>query len=57
MAIRQARGRVNFLRVHDVGSGWGPPHDFIDVEVVIKKGKLVIKPYDAGAGDADEDDD
>lgn len=27
-------GRVNFLRVHDVGGGFGPPNDTIDVEVV-----------------------
>ena len=28
-------GRLTFLRVHDVGTGFGPPQDFIDVEVVI----------------------
>lgn len=27
-------GRLTFLRVHDVGTGYGPPFDFIDVEVV-----------------------
>jgi hypothetical protein len=30
-----ASGRLTLLRVHDVGSGFGPPTDFIDVEVVI----------------------
>lgn len=30
----QTTGRVTFLRVHDVGSGYGPPDDHIDVEVV-----------------------
>lgn len=30
----QSRGKVTFLRVHDVGSGYGPPDDHIDVEVV-----------------------
>ena len=30
-----ARGRLTVLRVHDVGTGFGPPTDFIDVEVVI----------------------
>ena len=30
-----ARGKLTLLRVHDVGSGFGPPNDFIDVEVVI----------------------
>lgn len=30
-----AKGRLTVLRVHDVGTGFGPPSDFIDVEVVI----------------------
>lgn len=30
-----ARGKLTVLRVHDVGTGFGPPTDFIDVEVVI----------------------
>jgi len=30
-----AQGRLTVLRVHDVGTGFGPPTDFIDVEVVI----------------------
>jgi hypothetical protein len=30
-----ARGKLTMLRVHDVGTGFGPPTDFIDVEVVI----------------------
>lgn len=29
-------GKVTFLRVHDVGTGFGPPSDFIDVEVVMQ---------------------
>jgi hypothetical protein len=33
--IESAQGRITFLRVHDVGTGFGPPSDFIDVEVVI----------------------
>jgi hypothetical protein len=32
----QSSGKITFLRVHDVGTGFGPPSDFIDVEVVIK---------------------
>jgi hypothetical protein len=32
--LRESRGKVTFLRVHDVGTGFGPPSDFIDVEVV-----------------------
>jgi len=29
-------GNVTFLRVNDVGGGFGPANDFIDVEVVTK---------------------
>jgi photosystem II stability/assembly factor-like uncharacterized protein len=34
--LTAADGKLVFLRVHDVGTGWGPPSDFIDVEVVVK---------------------
>ena len=30
-----ATGKVVFLRVNDVGTGYGPPADFLDVEVVV----------------------
>jgi hypothetical protein len=33
--LAEAQGRIAFLRVHDAGTGFGPPSDFIDVEVVI----------------------
>jgi hypothetical protein len=38
MAVRliQSSGKLTFLRVNDIGSGFGPPSDFIDVEVVLK---------------------
>jgi len=36
MALLESWGKLTFLRVHDVGTGWGPPTDFIDVEVVCK---------------------
>lgn len=26
----QSSGKITFLRVHDVGTGFGPPTDFID---------------------------
>lgn len=42
--LRNSRGRVTFLRAHDVGSGWGPPADQLDVEVVFM--------LDTHAGDA-----
>jgi photosystem II stability/assembly factor-like uncharacterized protein len=34
--LLSAEGRVTLLRVHDVGTGYGPPTDFLDVEVVIQ---------------------
>jgi len=34
--LLQSSGKITFLRVHDVGTGFGPPSDFIDVEVVMK---------------------
>jgi hypothetical protein len=35
LQLRSATGKLAFLRVHNVGTGFGPPSDFIDVEVVI----------------------
>jgi hypothetical protein len=32
----ESKGRITFLRVHDVGTGFGPPTDFLDVEVVVQ---------------------
>jgi hypothetical protein len=34
--LLQATGKLSMLRVHDVGTGWGPPSDHLDVEVVIQ---------------------
>ncbi len=34
-AYVQKSGALSLLRVHDVGTGYGPNSDFIDVEVVI----------------------
>jgi len=34
--IAEVNGRLKFLRVHDVGGGFGPPSDFLDVEVVVQ---------------------
>jgi hypothetical protein len=33
--VLEAQGRITFLRVHDLGTGFGPPNDFLDVECVI----------------------
>jgi hypothetical protein len=32
--LLQSTGKLTFLRVHDVGTGFGPPGDSINVEVV-----------------------
>jgi hypothetical protein len=34
--VLAAEGRLSFLRVHDVGTKFGPPSDQIDVEVVVQ---------------------
>lgn len=34
MALLASTGKVSFLRVHDVGTAYGPAQDRIDVEVV-----------------------
>lgn len=31
----ESSGHVSLLRVHDVGTGYGPPNDYIDVEVIV----------------------
>ena len=36
MALLQATGKLSLLRVHDVGTKFGPPSDQIDVEVVFR---------------------
>ena len=34
-SLEAARGRITLLRVHDVGTGYGPPYDFIDAEIIV----------------------
>lgn len=34
-SLLAAEGKITVLRVHDLGTGFGPPTDFIDTEVVI----------------------
>lgn len=36
MALVQSTGKLTFLRVHDVGTKFGPPTDQIDAEVIMK---------------------
>ena len=35
-SVLSARGRIATLRVHDVGTGYGPPTDFFDGEVIVR---------------------
>ena len=34
--IFSTTGHIVFLRVHDVGTGFGPPLDFLDAEVIVR---------------------
>lgn len=34
-SLQAAQGRITLLRVHDEGTGYGPPNDFLDGEVVV----------------------
>ena len=34
-SLQVAVGRITLLRVHDVGTGFGPPYDFLDAEVIV----------------------
>lgn len=34
--IKQKTGKVSYLRAHNRGSGWGPPSDFLDAEVIVR---------------------
>lgn len=45
MALLQSKGKLTFLRVHDVGTKFGPPTDQIDVEVVIQLSTTGTKSY------------
>lgn len=35
-AVFESSGKITFLRVQDVGGGFGPPSDFIMVEVIVQ---------------------
>lgn len=41
----QTSGKISFLRVHDVGTKYGPPSDQLDVEVIIKFSNNPQKSY------------
>lgn len=44
-ALLEQQGKVTFLRVHDVGTGFGPPGDQIDVEVVFQLDTQPLKSF------------
>ena len=35
MAIKQITGMVTLLRVHELGTGYGPSTDFLNVEAIV----------------------
>jgi hypothetical protein len=43
--LLESSGKLSFLRVHDVGTGYGPASDFLDVEVVAKLSNLPAKSF------------
>jgi hypothetical protein len=46
MVYGNVNGKITLLRVHDLGSKYGPPGDILDVEVIVK----VDKDPDAAYG-------
>lgn len=44
-SVLSVQGRIKFLRVHDVGTGFGPPTDFIDGEVIVKFDSDPLKAF------------
>jgi hypothetical protein len=34
-SLQSATGKITLLRVHDVGTGYGPPYDQLDAEVIV----------------------
>lgn len=35
-ALGVASGKIAFLRVHDLGTGYGPPDDYLDAEMIVR---------------------
>lgn len=35
-SLQATAGRITLLRVHDVDTGFGPPYDFLDAEVIVQ---------------------
>jgi hypothetical protein len=45
MPFIRKEGRLMYLRISEVGDGFGPPEDFIDVEVVVRLDKSPGEAY------------
>jgi hypothetical protein len=43
--VLTVRGKITFLRVHDVGTGFGTPNDQIDGEVIVKFDTAPLKAF------------
>jgi hypothetical protein len=41
----ESKGHITFLRLNDVGTGYGPPTDYIDVELVVQLDSLPGKAF------------
>jgi hypothetical protein len=44
-SVLALQGKPTFLRVHDVGTGFGPPDDFLDAEVVVRLDAEPLKAF------------
>jgi hypothetical protein len=44
-SVLGAEGRITLLRAHDVGTGFGPPNDFLDAEVIVQLDSTPGKSY------------
>jgi len=44
-SLMSATGVPTFLRVHDPGTGYGPPGDFLDAEVIVKLNSEPAKAF------------
>lgn len=44
-SVLALEGKLTFLRVHDLGGGFGPPLEFLDTEVVVKLDTEPLKAF------------
>ena len=43
--IGAASGTVSLLRIHDIGTGYGPPGDELDVEVIVRLDSEPVRAF------------